>query len=211
MIGIKGVAKKPIIDATANPEDVSSGKIFYNNNGRCTGTMGSDMVLHKSSITIPSNSYAVALGTHCVHTLSADPTNNTKKPKYLMSGNKRIYAYGNSSAGSYVQIINCPTLYLNISESQIEYIKYGGTKMAFCEPYYSTGGGGFASIYDGYQSPAVSAEYVLIPISTSIGLAISVHPSGKYLGSIGLYRISSTLSSSNCNVSQTTISVVYHD
>ena len=33
MIGIKGIAKKPIIDANAKPEDVASGKIFYNNSG----------------------------------------------------------------------------------------------------------------------------------------------------------------------------------
>ena len=38
MIGIKGVAKKPILDATAKPEDVASGKIFYNNSGKCIGS-----------------------------------------------------------------------------------------------------------------------------------------------------------------------------
>lgn len=38
MIGIKGIATKPIIDANANPEDVALGKIFYNNSGKQTGT-----------------------------------------------------------------------------------------------------------------------------------------------------------------------------
>lgn len=38
MIGIKGIAKKPITDATAYPGDVFSGQIFYNNSGRAVGT-----------------------------------------------------------------------------------------------------------------------------------------------------------------------------
>ena len=33
MIGIKGIATNPITDANANPIDVASGKIFYNNSG----------------------------------------------------------------------------------------------------------------------------------------------------------------------------------
>lgn len=37
MIGIKGVAKKPITDATANSIDVQKGKVFYNNSGKQIG------------------------------------------------------------------------------------------------------------------------------------------------------------------------------
>lgn len=37
MIGIKGIAKKPIVDATAKPIDVQKGKVFYNNSGKQSG------------------------------------------------------------------------------------------------------------------------------------------------------------------------------
>lgn len=39
MVGIKGIAKKPITDATATPEDVISGQVFYNNDGKQIGTL----------------------------------------------------------------------------------------------------------------------------------------------------------------------------
>ena len=39
MIGIKGIAKKPIIDATADASDVMTGKVFYNNSGKIVGTL----------------------------------------------------------------------------------------------------------------------------------------------------------------------------
>lgn len=55
MIGIKGIAKKPIIDATANPEDVASGKIFYNNSGKTVGT--SKSILKEFTVTVPSGTY----------------------------------------------------------------------------------------------------------------------------------------------------------
>lgn len=39
MIGIKGIAKKPITDATANAADVMTGKVCYNNSGKIVGTL----------------------------------------------------------------------------------------------------------------------------------------------------------------------------
>ena len=53
MIGIKGIAKKPIIDATANPEDVVSGKVFYNNNGKYEGTLQLSEYVKIKSIEVP--------------------------------------------------------------------------------------------------------------------------------------------------------------
>lgn len=38
MIGIRGIAKKPITDATATANDIVSGKIAYINSGRVVGT-----------------------------------------------------------------------------------------------------------------------------------------------------------------------------
>lgn len=56
MIGIKGIAKKPILDATANPEDVASGKVFYNNSGKVVGTSNSIFkILASYQLNIPKN------------------------------------------------------------------------------------------------------------------------------------------------------------
>lgn len=57
MIGIKGVAKKPITDATANPENVLASKIFYNNNGYQVGTLSKNSVESILKVTVPAGSY----------------------------------------------------------------------------------------------------------------------------------------------------------
>mgnify|MGYP006910405710 CR=1 FL=1 len=67
MIGIRGIAKKPITDATATADDIVSGKIAYNNNGRVVGTHtcssnsgntggGSDGTTQTKEFYIPANS-----------------------------------------------------------------------------------------------------------------------------------------------------------
>ena len=57
MIGIKGIAKKPIIDATATAESIVSGKIAYNNNGRITGALDISQLPKSTVITIPTATY----------------------------------------------------------------------------------------------------------------------------------------------------------
>lgn len=57
MIGIKGIAKKPIIDATANPENVMSGKVFYNNSGKRSGTLRSSDILTSKIYTFAQGTY----------------------------------------------------------------------------------------------------------------------------------------------------------
>ena len=57
MIGIRGIAKKPITDATAIAENIVSGKIAYNNDGRIVGTLSESSVLYKRTITIPKGTY----------------------------------------------------------------------------------------------------------------------------------------------------------
>lgn len=57
MISVKGVAKKPITDATAIAENIVSGKIAYNNDGRIVGTLSESSVLYKRTITIPKGTY----------------------------------------------------------------------------------------------------------------------------------------------------------
>lgn len=57
MIGIKGIAKKPITDATATAESIVSGKIAYNNNGRITGALDISQLPKSTVITIPIATY----------------------------------------------------------------------------------------------------------------------------------------------------------
>lgn len=57
MIGIKGIAKKPITDATAIAENIVSGKVAYNNNGRIVGSLNESSVLYTRTITIPKGVY----------------------------------------------------------------------------------------------------------------------------------------------------------
>lgn len=57
MISVKGVAKKPITDATANPENVLASKIFYNNNGYQVGTLSKNSVESILKVTVPAGSY----------------------------------------------------------------------------------------------------------------------------------------------------------
>lgn len=202
-------ATRVINDATAVTDDVISGKVFYNNDGKCVGTMNSDLVLRKSSITIPASTYTVDVSSHCVHTLRACKAENLKNPQYLIGGDKRIYAYG-SLGDKYIELIHSPTLHIDKSPSTIDYMMYNTLKIILCERYYD--GSDFQSIYDGWQQPLEQPEYVLIPVSKTLGLSISVNSSSKRLGSIGLYRIAGrTPNSSNCDVQQTSISVVYHD
>ena len=52
--GIYIPGKLKIEDATATPSDVMNGKIFYNNNGRQSGTLTTDVV-KTYSFTLPSN------------------------------------------------------------------------------------------------------------------------------------------------------------
>lgn len=57
MIGIKGVAKKPILDATAVSSDIISGKIAYNNTGRIVGSISDSSVLKEFTIHIKKGTY----------------------------------------------------------------------------------------------------------------------------------------------------------
>ena len=103
MIGIRGVAKKPIIDATALPGDVLSGKIFYNNDGRQTGTFE---VPVKKLIATAKQNYSTT-GYNC-----------TGLVRYDGSGIIRSINGGNSQS-PYITVKN----YIDISGKQILYFR----------------------------------------------------------------------------------------
>ena len=52
-----------ITDATAAPEDVKSGKIFYNNSGRQEGTISSDLCYKQIVFTLPKGTYGYSYET----------------------------------------------------------------------------------------------------------------------------------------------------
>lgn len=57
MIGIKGISKKPITDATAVSSDIISGKVAYNNSGRVVGSISNSSVLKEFTIHIEKGTY----------------------------------------------------------------------------------------------------------------------------------------------------------
>ena len=83
MIGIKGVAKKPIIDATANSENVMSGKVFYNNSGKRTGTLRSSDVLTSQIYTFPEGTYDTKSYTNDVYHTYSSSYDDPKLPNGL--------------------------------------------------------------------------------------------------------------------------------
>ena len=90
MIGIRGIAKKSITNANANPIDVASGKIFYNNSGKQTGTGMMDY----------AKSYTVKISTIDGATMSfnrdnadfyyPNPETKSLEKLYVMSSDKII-------------------------------------------------------------------------------------------------------------------------
>ena len=98
MIGIKGIAKKPITDATANASDIVYGKIAYGNNGRIVGThtesgsvitdataTASDIVSGK----VAYNNYGRVVGTH-ICSSGGGSTGSTQTKKFYIPANSAI-------------------------------------------------------------------------------------------------------------------------
>lgn len=58
MIGVKGIAKKPITDATATPEHVLAQDVFYNNTGQQIGTLSKSSIESTLKFTIRKGNYS---------------------------------------------------------------------------------------------------------------------------------------------------------
>lgn len=92
MIGIKGVAKKPILDATAVSSDIISGKIAYNNTGRIVGSISDSSVLKEFAIHIEKGTYTA--------TKSSITYTRPKGPTWELTS---YHATGDIGTRSYIQ------------------------------------------------------------------------------------------------------------
>lgn len=122
MIGIKGIAKKPIVDATATSEDVKSGKVYYNNNGRSVGSLSSDLVYKTQSFTITAGSHPYEQSTE-----AADITYGGCSFDYILNNNmKCITSCGRFDLISRITDIEYS---VNINLANVAYFSIDGTHM----------------------------------------------------------------------------------
>ena len=131
MIGIKGISKKPITDATANSENVMTGKVFYNNSGKRTGTLRSSDVLTSQIYTFPEGTYDTSSYTNSVYDTYSSSYNDSKLPNGLCvedSVSKRSIRY-----------VGDLCFNVNINVSKILYFTFGNgessTKYVFPKSY----------------------------------------------------------------------------
>lgn len=109
MIGIRGIAKKPIIDATAGTGDVKRGKIFYNNSGRKIGTYQPSVSSLETNvrISIKKGSYpnpsSYASNSTRINSLSRTILDYTEGIGILTTG---IMNTGNPTTSTYWDVIN---------------------------------------------------------------------------------------------------------
>ena len=139
MIGIKGIAKKPIIDATASSEDVVSGKVFYNNYGKQEGTISKDLCYKEITIYIPKNKYSSYTEVEACNLISnVGDSDNV----YLPNGINvvRDCQLQDSGRGYSYQRILDHSVELNIDLSNVAYFIMNGVKYVFAskmtENYY---------------------------------------------------------------------------
>lgn len=105
MISIKGIAKKPITDATASSDDVGFNKVFYNNNGRQVG----------SSKYIPSKKYQLSVSASDVSATTSIKVNYV----YMYSSNHMsgvFELYSDSDYGSGTTTFIDPLYLYNYTE-----------------------------------------------------------------------------------------------
>ena len=130
MIGIKGISKKPIIDATASSEDVISGKVFYNNHGKQEGTISKDLCYKEITIYIPKNKYSSYTKVEA-YELSSDVGSSDNI--YLPNGInvvRNCYRQDNHRGYAYQRILD-HSVDLNIDLSNVAYFILNGVKYAF--------------------------------------------------------------------------------
>ena len=141
MIGIKGIAKKPIIDATASSEDVVSGKVFYNNYGKQEGTISKDLCYKEITIYIPKNKYSSYTE---VEACDLKLTVGNSDKVYLPNGInvvRKCQLQNNNQGYEYRRILD-HSVDLNIDLSNVAYFIMNGVKYVFASEmtqnsYYS--------------------------------------------------------------------------
>lgn len=130
MIGIRGIAKKPIVDATASPEDVISGRVFYNNSGRQRGTMSSDLCFKQMGLTIPKGKYR-SYTEQKAYSLSSDVGSSDNV--YLPNGINivRNCARQDNGYGYTYQKISDYHTDINVDLMNVSYFIINGVRYAF--------------------------------------------------------------------------------
>ena len=191
MIGIKGVAKKPITDATATTADVKSGKVFYNNQGKCSGTLPSELCYKEITMNLSS-------GNHSYDTIGNVWEVNFTSSTVLSTGVTLLSSCdrgaGNSNGYNYSQFTET-YLETNIPVTNVAYMMLNGKKYIFPETfkvdsYYRQD---FANI-----SHVWSMDVVLFSVQYGIITYVAIGVNADYYSAGNL--------PTDCSVS-----IVYHD
>lgn len=152
-IRIFGSGGGVITDATATPEDVKTGKVFYNNNGHQTGTA----TFRSTKQTI----YTVKSG-------NISPTGYTGKPSYAKPTRVGDTWYLIHGALNYSSLYSATSIYhlsVDIKCDDLEYIKFG-SKL-------------FKLIADG-KTDGTSNFITFLVMQESVGTMAMKTPNGSY-------------------------------
>lgn len=190
MIRVKGTAKTCTNDATAATSDVTSGKVFYNNNDRQIGTLEANVVVHECKYSVSFNNTfdkthvcSKGIQIFCRHPgyYRDDTTSVTKITDRIVPMYTDAYLYSNEF-GSYIEtdfsstnidsiVADGTYVAINKDISKIKYFIYDGVK--YIVPTRVVG--------DDKRTSTVESVYLSLFGKDSDAIAICVGISAIYL------------------------------